>query len=150
MTDKQSTNPWGFPDFDFAEMARQFQVPGVDFSQLMEEGRKNIEAVQQANQAIADGWQEIAEKQAEVFRESMEQMQQAFGEGSGSAAADLEGQAQVARERFEQALDNMRQMAEIAAESQSKAIEVIRARIEENISAVTGAATKSADDAGDS
>jgi phasin family protein len=146
MADKPSTNPFGLPEIDIAEMLRQFQLPGVDFEQLVDAGRKNIEAVQQANQAIAEGWQAIAEKQVEVFRESMEQLQKAVAEGSsGSVQGDAERQAALARAGFEKALENMRQMADIAAESQTKALDAIRARIEENVQQFTGSGTGSDD-----
>ena len=68
-------NPFGLPNLDINELLGQFQLPGVDMEQLAKHGRKNIEAVQQANQAVIDGWQTIAAKQAEMFRETMEGLQ---------------------------------------------------------------------------
>jgi phasin family protein len=146
MSSDQPENPFGLPNFDFTEMLRQFQMPGIDFGRLMENERKNIEAVQQANQALVEGWQALAEKQAEVFRETMELWQQRLGEGlSGEPQAAMEHQAELAREGFEKALDNMRQLAEIATESQTKAFEVIRKRIEENMRAFSNP-TEASDD----
>ena len=75
--DKQTTSSLVRPHFDFAEMLRQFSLPGVALDQVIEQGRKNIKAVQQANQAVVDGWQAIAEKQADVFRGSMKPLQKA-------------------------------------------------------------------------
>ena len=144
MSSDQSDNPLGLPNFDFAEMLRQFQLPGVDMSQLMENERKNIEAVQQANQALVEGWQALAEKQSEVFRETMQRWQQEFSEGiSREPQKTMERQAELAREGFEKALDNMRQLAEIATESQAKAFEVIRKRIEDNLQTFTSPSGKS-------
>ncbi len=138
MSNDQSDNPLGLPNFDFTEMLRQFQLPGIDVSQLMENERKNIEAVQQANQALAEGWRALAEKQSEVFREIMQRWQQEVSEGMSREPQDtMEHQAELAREGFEKALDNMRQLAEIATESQAKAFEVIRKRIEDNLQAFT-------------
>ena len=138
-----AANPFGLPNVDFNELLGQFQLPGVDMEQLVEQGRKNIEAVQQANQAVIDGWQAIAEKQADVFRETMDGLQKAMNEGlSGSTS---EGQAELAREGFETALDNVRQLAEIATDSQTKAFEIMRERIEANMQAMLNRQTSSDD-----
>jgi len=125
-----SDNPFGFPDF--SQMLEQMQMPGVDLSRMAEDARKNMEAVQEANQAVAAGWQNLAEKQAEMFREAMERWQSSMTPPSGDDAS-MEKQAEHAREGFERALENMRELAEIASESQSKAFEIMRVRFEENM-----------------
>lgn len=135
MTDEKkstggSDNPFGLPDF--SEMLEQMQMPGTDLSQLAEAARKNIEAVQAANQEVASGWQTLAEKQMEMFREAMERWQSSMTPPSGDDAS-VEKQAELAREGFEHALQNMRELAEIASESQAKAFEIMRARFEENM-----------------
>ena len=124
MADDQKTNPFELPNFDFNAMLKQFQVPGVDLASIIENERKNIEALQQANQAVVEGFQALAEKQAEVFKETMERWQQSI---------TAEGKVGSPQEGIEQALDNMRQLAEITAESQTKAFDIIRQRVEENI-----------------
>jgi len=123
MADDQQTNPFGLPNFDLEAMLKQFQIPGIDLSSIIENERKNIEALQEANQAVVEGIQALAEKQAEVFKETMERWQQAIAEGNPGSP----------QEGIEQALDNVRQLAEITVESQTKAFEVIRQRVEENI-----------------
>lgn len=125
-----SGNPLGFPDF--SQMLEQMQMPGVDLSQLAEDARKNMEAVQAANQEVVSGWQALAEKQSEMFRETMERWQASMTPASGDNAS-MEKQAEQAREGFERALENMRELAEIASESQTKAFEIMRARFEENM-----------------
>jgi phasin family protein len=135
MSDKEkpsgtADNPLGFPDF--SQMLGQMQMPGVDLGRLAEDARKNMEAVQAANQAVVSGWQTLAEKQAEMFRETMERWQSSMKPPSGEEGS-MEKQAELAREGFERALENMRELAEIAAESQSKAFEIMRARFEENM-----------------
>lgn len=123
-------NPFGLPDL--SRMFEQMQVPGVDFGRLAEDAQKNIEALQEANQTVAAGWQALAEKQREIFQETMQRWQESMTPPSGDAAS-VEKQAELAREGFERALENMRELAEIAAESQSKSFEIMRARLEENL-----------------
>ena len=130
--DDQSPNPFGLPDF--SQMLSQMQMPGVDFEQLMQEGQKNIEAVQAANQAVTDGWQSLAQKQTEIFQETMQRWSESMSAAAGATPAEtMEEQAATAREGFEQALANMRTLAEITAESQSSAMEIMRKRFEENL-----------------
>jgi len=124
--DRTSSNPFNLPDF--GRMLSEMRIPGLDFDRLMQEGQKNIEALQQANRAVAEGWQALAQKQMEIFQETMQRWQE-----SGTQAAQGDNIEQKAREGFEQALANMRELAEIAAESQSKAFEVMRQRFEESM-----------------
>jgi phasin family protein len=128
--DTGTSNPFGLPDF--SRMLEQMQLPGVDFGRLAEDAQKNIEALQAANQAAAEGWQALAEKQREIFQETMQRWQEAMTPPSGESAS-LEKQAELAREGFERALENMRELAVITAESQTKAMEIMRDRFEENL-----------------
>ena len=125
----QTSDP--FQPIDLGRMLEQMQMPGVDMTQLAEDARKNIEALQAANQAVAAGWQALAEKQMEIFQQTMQRWQESVS--SGTSPASPEKQAALAREGFEQALENMRELAEIATTSQSKAFDIVRTRFEENL-----------------
>ena len=123
-------NPFALPDF--SRMLEQMQMPGVDLGRLADDARKNIEAVQAANQAVVSGWQALAQKQMEMFQETMQRWQASMTPPTGDAAS-MEKQAERAREGFERALENMKELAEIASDSQSRAFEIMRARFEENM-----------------
>ena len=129
-------NPLGLPDL--SRMLEQMQVPGVDFEQLADEARKNIEALQQANQTVAEGWQALTEKQMEIFQQTMQRLQEAMTQSGDASGSTPERQAELAREGFERALENMRELAEITAESQTKAFEIMRTRFEENLRSMFG------------
>lgn len=124
------SNPFGLPDF--SQMLEQMKLPGVDLQSLAEDARKNVEALQEANRTVAAGWQALAEKQMEIFQQTMQRWQESMTPPSGEGAS-VEKQAERAREGFERALENMRELAEIAAESQSKAFDIMRQRFEENL-----------------
>lgn len=134
----QTNDP--FQPIDLGRMLEQMQMPGVDMTQLAEDARKNIEALQAANQAVAAGWQALAEKQMEIFQQTMQRWQESVS--SGAAPASPEKQAALAREGFEQALENMRELAEIATTSQSKAFDIVRSRFEENMRTLFPGAAK--------
>jgi phasin family protein len=128
-------NPFGLPNFDLRELLTRFQPPGFDLERLMASERKNVEALQSANRAVMEGWEALAEKQGQVFRDTLDRWQKATQAQLSGQPPDLEAQAEMAREGFQQALDNMREMAEITARSQSEAYEIMRNRMEENIEA---------------
>ncbi len=128
----QNNNPFNLPDFN--EMLKQMQMPGVDLESLMQQGQKNIEAVQEANRAVAEGWQALSQKQMEMFQETMQRWMEGMqAASSGSPTENFEQQSEAAREGFEQALANMRELAQIAADSQMKAMDIMRERFEENM-----------------
>lgn len=131
------SNPFNLPDF--SELLNQWQLPGIDFGALMQDGQKNIEALQQANQLVAEGWQKFGQKQQEMFQQGMQRIQERASQaGSGAATTNMDQQMQQAREDFEQAIADMRQLAEITLESQSKAFDVIRQRFEDAAQSATG------------
>jgi phasin family protein len=133
-------NPLGLPDLQ--KLLEQMQVPGVDFGRLTEDARKNIEALQEANQAAAAGWQALAEKQREIFQETMQRWQEAMTPTPDDGVS-MERQAELAREGFERAIENMRELAQIAADSQSKTMEIMRERFEENLKRMMAPTEKS-------
>lgn len=128
----QNSNPFPIPDF--SEFMKQMQVPGVDLEALMQEGQKNIEALQAANRAVAEGWQAMSQKQMEMFQETMQRWMEGMQAAGGSSPTEaMSNQAEAAREGFEQALANMQELAQIAQDSQTKALEIMRQRFEENM-----------------
>jgi phasin family protein len=128
-------NPFGMPGLDLPRLLESYRVPGMDLSRLLEREQGNIDSLRQANEAVVEGWQSLAARQAEIFSESMTRWQQAMERSLSGRQPSADEQAELLREGFEQALEHMREMAEIAAESQTRAYDIIRQRLEENISA---------------
>ena len=130
MAEQQSNNPWP----DLGELLKQFQIPGLDLGKWADSQRENIKALQAANQAAVQGWQNLMTRQAEQLRESFEAWQQAIGASAkGDPAAVAQKQLEMGQQAFEKALANMRELAEIAARAQSDAADIIRKRFEESL-----------------
>ena len=53
----------------------QFKIPGVDLGAVVEARRKDIEALTQANQQAYQGMQALAQRQAEILKETMSEWQ---------------------------------------------------------------------------
>ena len=125
----ESTNAW--PNFDVGEMLKQLQIPGVDVGKLIENQRDNIKALQEANQAAVQGWQNLMTRQTEQMREALETWQAAVSDTLKSPPAEVaQKQIEHGQKAFEKALSNMRELAEMAIKSQSDAAEVLRKRFE--------------------
>jgi phasin family protein len=130
MAEQQSNSPWP----DLGELLKQFQIPGLDLGKWADSQRQNIKALQEANQAAVQGWQNLMTRQAEQLRESFEAWQQAIGESAkGDPGEVAKRQLEMGQQAFEKALANMRELADIAVKAQSDASDIIRKRFEESL-----------------
>ena len=129
MADQESKNPW--PNLDVGELFKQFQIPGVDVSKLIEGQRENIKVLQEANQTALQGWQNLMTRQTELMREAFEAWQASVSETVKSPPGEMaQKQIEHGQKAIEKALSNMRELAEMAVKSQSDAADVIRKRFE--------------------
>ncbi|MBB3181948.1 phasin family protein [Variovorax sp. Sphag1AA] len=104
------------PFAEFARMLEQTQLPGLDPSAIVEARRKDIDALVAANKALFEGLKAISSRQAEMLRESMQDVQ---GAEFGAAA-------------YSKALGHVKELAEIARQSQMSAIAGITERAAEH------------------
>lgn len=138
----QTHNP--FLDFDFSKFAdlkafgTPFKVPGVDAETLLEAQRKNIEAITAANRVAFEGVQAIAQRQAEILRQTMAGAVEAGKalSGVGNPQDQLVKQTQLAKDSYETACANVRELAEMNAKSGAEALEVITKRVSEGLDEV--------------
>ena len=120
--------PWEVPFFDFTKLLESYKIPGVNFSELVDHERKNIEALAKANKIAFEGWQALVRRQSEILQETMkEAIANARKQDAAKQRMDL------AKQGFEKALDHMRELAEMATKSQKEAFEVVRRRVDENM-----------------
>ena len=117
------TNPFG----DLSKMFEQFKLPGVDTAEIEAARRKDVEALVQANQAAYEGMQALANKQAEMLKQAMEDIQAAV-KGAASGGGDPAKQGDLARTAYAKVLSDMQELAGIARKSQSDAMVSITQR----------------------
>jgi phasin family protein len=119
------------PVLNIGKLLERFKLPGIDLPALAEAQRKNVEALQHANQKAYAGVIALAQRQAEIFQQTMTQWQEAAKElNAKSPAESVAKQADLAKKAIENALAHMRELAEMAATSQREAYEVIRKRVQ--------------------
>lgn len=123
------------PVINVEELLERFRVPGIDLPALMEAQRKNVQALQEANQKAYSGALSLAQRQVEILEETMREWQTAAKELTSKSPAETVAtkQADLAKKAIENALANMRELAEMAVNSQAQAYEVIGKRVQTGI-----------------
>lgn len=122
---------------NLTKMLEQFRLPGVDTEDILEARRKDIEALVQANQALYDGMQALANKQGELLKVAMEDIQSAVkGATGGAGVSDPAKQGELARKAYDKVLGDMKDLAEIARSSQADAMAKITQRGTEHLDEV--------------
>jgi len=119
-----ATDPFG----DMKNMLEQLKMPGIDMGAILEAGRKDVEALVEANKSAYEAMQAIARKQTEMMAESMQVMQEA-AKGAGDPAK----QTEVVRSAFEKTIADMKEIAEMAKRSQTDAMAHITQRAAEHM-----------------
>lgn len=68
---------------EYTNMIKQFKLPGFDVGAIMESRRKDIEALLAANGTALSGVQSLAQKQADILRAAMADVQSLIAQRSG-------------------------------------------------------------------
>ncbi|MBV8341023.1 MAG: phasin family protein [Gammaproteobacteria bacterium] len=119
---------------DFKSILERFKVPGVDVSAIVESGRKDVEALVDANRAAYEGLQALLRKQTEMLTEAMRNIQDASKRPGGISPGAAPAQtAQTTREAYQKALADMKELADIVRRSQAEAMTRVADRAIEHL-----------------
>ena len=131
---------------DFSKSFTNGKTPSVDMETLFASQRKNFEAFTSANQLAFEGVKAVAQRQAELAREAVEQFSSLAKELSAPASVEekLVKQAEIAKSAFEQALSTMREMNDTLTKSNTQAINVVSKRVADSFDEVKTALAKTA------
>jgi len=129
---------------DFTKLMSEFQIPGVDWQELMAAQQKNVAALTRANQMLMEGAQAVMQREMEILqkamREAVEASQELMKEGDPQAQARQ--RFELAQASFETALNNMRELAEMASKSNAEALDVINKRALESFEEIKATVEK--------
>lgn len=119
--------------FDYNKMLADLKLPGVDMEAMLNNQRKNIEALTAANQKFVQGMQAVARRQSELLAQAMADMSAAAQQiaSAGDPQQATAKQAELTRQSFEKALTNMRELAELINKSNTETFEIINQRVSE-------------------
>jgi phasin family protein len=120
-----TSNPFG----EFTKILEQFKLPGVDMGSVIEARRKDIEALTEANRIAFEGMQSLVQKQTEILRKTMEEMQEAAKQmAAGGRMPSISNQGEFAQQTLVKAFQNMRELAEVVQKSQTEALQTMNKR----------------------
>jgi phasin family protein len=129
---------------DFAKMIKDYQLPGVDWQEVMASQQKNVEALTKANQVLFEGAQAVVQREVEILQKAMQELAEASRDllQEGDAKAQTQKRLELAKASFETALQNMRELAELATRSNREALELINRRAMEGLEEIRRAMTQ--------
>lgn len=133
-----------FFDFDISKYLGDFKVPGVDVDSLVSSQRKNIEALTQANKLAYDGLQAVVKRQAEILRQTVDEIAQATKDIAepGNPQDKAAKQAELAKDVFERSLSNLRELSEMIAKANTEAFDLLNKRFTQSLDEVRDTFTK--------
>ena len=122
----------------YIEMLRKFgsdlDLPKVNVDQLVENQKKNIEALGQSAKVAAQGAQSVAQKQREVMEAGLREATALAREYKplGKVQENLALQTEFARKVFEITVKGAQETATTARQSDADAVKIIQDRMKES------------------
>lgn len=120
-----ATQPYELPKFDMPMMP---MMKPVDTEAVMAAHRRNVEAMTNAGQILADGARSFTQRQSEIMQARMSEFSsKAESYMKPQKPGDMNVQAQVeeAKSVYEQAVTDARELMEIVTKAQADALHVV-------------------------
>ena len=118
----------------FTDMAKQINLPKIDYEPFLDIHRKNIEAMQKSAAVLSQGGQAVFAKQQEILAEVGREARQLIADfkPGGTPQEIATKQAELAKRVFEATVKNTRDIAELVQKSSSEAPKIILDRMRES------------------
>ena len=111
-----------------AQVMKMFNLPDVDLSTLIENQRRNIDAMSKAAQLTTQTATEVSHKQLEMFKAASEQLAAMFREMKLSS----EQRQELATKAFDSAAARAKELAEMTAKSNKEVFDLAKQKMTEN------------------
>lgn len=131
---------------DFFKNFGNLSMPSVDFNELFNVGRRNMEAYSAANQVLVESAQAINKRSAEVAQNNVEKYLSASREAmtGGSPEAATQKQSEITKDAFESYANSVREISEMASKSAFEAFDMLNKRCAEAMEETSKLAKKAA------
>lgn len=116
---------------EYMKLIKQFKLPGIDASAVLESRRKDIEALAAANTTALTGMQSLGQKQMAILSATMTRLQSLVAQQNGTQSKPAAGEA--TQQALRKALADMQELAETAYRAQADSYAVISKRVAENV-----------------
>ena len=111
------------------EMVGKFKVPGVDAQAMVEQQRKNLDAMVEAMHLTNKGAHTVAERQLQLFHKTSTQLISLYSQEKLTP----EERADLAKKAFETALAGSRELYDITLKASEQAFAIARQRVTEGV-----------------
>lgn len=117
----------------FASFGRDLRMPNMDVDKILDQHRKNLEALEKAAKSASTGATDVFSKQREILQSTLSEItEMAEQMRSPGSPQDMMGrQAEFARKSFETAVKNASEIGEVMRKSSTETIDILRERIRE-------------------
>lgn len=127
-----AADPLKLPSLDdFAKMARQFKLPGVDVAAFVEWQRKDMEALAEANRQAYEGMKALVERRNEILREHIATWQDSMKDAIGADA--LAKQSKAMEQAMKKAMADFKELAALETKARTDAWKVVQQRMQDNM-----------------
>jgi phasin family protein len=130
------------PAFDAASFTQAFKLPGFDVNTVVDIQRRNVEALTAANQTLVQGLQTVVQRQGEIARQSVKQVQALLSvkPSSGSVTETLVQQIDLTKTSYEKTVADARELGDIIAKVGTEAADILSRRVVASLDEVKAAA----------
>ena len=120
-------------DFKFPGVA-DFKFPTVDVDSVVATQRKNFETLVEANRCALEGARAVAQRQAEMMRESFERASEVAAEAMAPSAPEkkIAWSTELAKDAFEASLASYKELFGIASKAGTEVFELMTKRISQS------------------
>ncbi|AUT65409.1 phasin family protein [Paraburkholderia terrae] len=118
---------------EYTKLFGQFKLPGIDISAMVESRRKDIEAVAEANTTALAGVQSLAQKQSEILRTSLGELQAFVARCTQPGGQSIANAGDTVKQTLHKALVDVQDLADTAYRAQSDSVAVVTKRVAERV-----------------
>lgn len=119
----------------------------VDLTSAMETGRKNMQAITEANQRAVQGWQALAQRQTEMVTQFIQDNSGIAAQGLTEATpeAKIALQTEAVKSAYQRSLANSQELAEMVSKCTKDAADVINKRVVASLNEIKAASNTDAE-----
>src|SRR3954464_1860221 len=128
------------PAFDAASFTQASKLPGFDVNTVVDIQRRNVEALTAANQTLVQGLQTVVQRQGEIARQSVKQVQALLSVKPGSVTETLVQQIDLTKTSYEKTVADARELGDIIAKVGTEAADILSRRVVASLDEVKAAA----------
>lgn len=118
---------------EYTKLISQFKLPGVDVSAFLESRRKDVEALTEANMTALAGVQQLGQKQVEIVRSKMTELQSLMTRLSTPGSEGVANAGEGMKDALQKAFIDMQELADAAYRAQTDSIAVVTKRLAEHV-----------------